>query len=785
MESRRLPIWATWVVGLTVFALATAAAIWLGGFFFLVFSKVMPFGKVDFTTWWAYWTYYGSDPAVGKRLDVSMICAAVVSYGAPIALAIAANREIRALHGAARFATAEEVERSGLLGAKGIVIGKYKGRFLLFDGQQFVILMAPTRSGKGVSTVIPNLLSWNESVVVLDVKLENYDITAGYRAKFGQEVYLFNPFSESFRTARYNPLGYVRDGDFRVADLTAIGEVFYPSGGKDSFFDDQARNLFVGLGLYLCETPDLPRTIGEMLRQSSGGGLPIKEYLEGIIEGREEAGNPLSAECCDALFRFVNTSDNTRTSILASFNAPLGIWSNPIVDAATSENDFDLRDVRRRRMSIYIGITPDYLPVAGRLVNLFFSQLINLNTKVLPQADSTLKYTCLMVMDEFTAMGTVSMIAKAISYQAGYGLRLLIIVQSPAQLEDDPPRGYGRQGARNIITNCAAQVLFAPREQQDAEAYSKMLGDETVKSKSTSRQLDKSQRSESVSDQRRALLLPQEIKEIGQWKQIVIMENMKPILCDKIRYFDDAVFLDRLKSVSPSLAQLGKKKPKKKDLDRAIQGAELAPLPPLLDMDKHRARVQRRIRAATPADLVDGSIDLGKLALNLKDLAVPEPDGSGNLPPEEVQNFVEGFFAQLVAPEGAREDGSDLDDVDSDGAGHRPNHAELMALEAAASNEEIELADEWTGADGDPMLDSQVDADFDAESGAAADASLDLNALEEAGDPTDDYDIDVGGNAFGGELQPPASALNDSGTAEDSGEEVLDLSVLEPSARRK
>lgn len=260
MESKRLPIWATLAIGLTVFALATAAAIWLGGFS-SAFSKVMPFGKVDFTTWWAYWTHYGSDAAVAKRLNVSMICAAVVSYGAPIAIG---DRCEQGDTGAARSSTVCHWVR----GPKGRVFWAPRGSSSASTRADFavrrtavrLILMAPTRSGKGVSTVIPNLLSWNESVVVLDVKLENYDIYR-LRAKFGQEVYLFNPFSESFRTARYNPLGYVRDGDFRVADLTAIGEVTLSVGRRTRSSTTRARNLFVGLGLFCakhrtCRTHD-------------------------------------------------------------------------------------------------------------------------------------------------------------------------------------------------------------------------------------------------------------------------------------------------------------------------------------------------------------------------------------------------------------------------------------------------------------------------------------------------------------------------------------------------
>lgn len=520
------------------------AALYLAGFFVL-FSFHENLAQADLSTYFSYWQQYHNVPSYQKQLHLSAIFACLITYGIPIALFIHHRHNPRALHGAARFATHSEIAKAGLLNSEGIIVGKWKNRYLMFGGQQFVLLAAPTRSGKGVGVVIPNLLNYPHSVVVLDIKQENFNLTAGFRQKHGQQVFLFNPFAEDFRTARYNPLGYVRDGLFRVGDLVAIGEILYPiQNPKDAFFDHQARNFFVGLGLYLCETPELPRTIGEMLRQASGKGQPIKQHLENLITTRAGSTRPLSQACVDALYRLISTHDNTLSSILASFNAPLGIWANPIVDAATSANDFDLREIRKQHMSIYVGITPDHLSEAGRLINLFFSQLINLNTKESPQTNAELKHPCLLVMDEFTAIGKLNIITKSIGYMAGYNIRFLPIVQSISQLVSV----YGEEDARTLIANHALQILYAPRDQKDANEYSEMLGCETVRSKSKSRNLGKGGggRNVSESDQKRALLLPQEIKEIGQWKEIISLENVKPILCDKIKYFADPVFMERI-----------------------------------------------------------------------------------------------------------------------------------------------------------------------------------------------------------------------------------------------
>lgn len=707
----KLPSWFKWSLVVAAFVVATIGAFWLAGFFFFAFSKTNPFGKTNLSTWWTYWQFYHGDPVVAKRLNVAAIVAAVLAYIAPLAAVMAAMRDVRSLHGEARFANSGEIEKAGLFGDTGIIIGKWKNRFLLFPGMQFVLLAAPTRSGKGVGIVVPNLLNFNESAVVLDVKLENFLITSKFRAKNGQRVFLFNPFSKDAQTHRYNPLGYISDDPRqRVTEILSIGYALYPGGGKDAFFDDAARNLFLGLCLYLCETPSLPRTIGELLRQSSGKGEPIKKYLQDLITARnyrkettvDDEGDtvvtmvpinkwdgeglpPLSMECVDALNRFTSTSDNTLSSILASFNVPLTIWVSPLVDAATSANDFDVRDIRKQRMTVYIGIPANKLAEAELLINLFFSQLINLNTDDLLYSKPELKYSCLLLMDEFAAPGRINIIDKSNAYMAGYGLRLLTIIQSPGQLEAEPRKGYGRESARTLITNHACQIIYTPREQKDATEYSEMLGTYTFTSKGKSRQLGgkgDGGRSVSESEQKRALMLPQELKEMSQREQIINLENTKAIKCEKIAYFQDPVFIDRLKSVSPSLAKLGKKLPTKKQLEDAWGAGECAIAVPRLNLDLHEAVVHNRNLEEQPADAVPGA-DLRTLAVDFAKVPLP---ASAAISPNEVAALVDGFFNTLDTGHEYAHAGAPA--VDDDGASARPSDAELAALDAQAAEDD-------------------------------------------------------------------------------------------------
>jgi type IV secretion system protein VirD4 len=642
------------------------AAVYLSAVVFLLLNKADP-KQAQFTSIAQYWQLYADDPQLRKKLLVSMgLCSIGLMVVLPAAL-VAAARPRRALHGDARFANATEVARAGLTGDAGttpsILVGRHRGQFLALPGQLSVMLSAPTRSGKGVGVVIPNLLNWPDSVVVLDIKGENYAITAGYRAEHGQAVYAFSPFDDGARSHRWNPLSAVRTSELhRVGDLLAIGQVFFPNDGggtsSEAFFNDQARNLFLGLGLLLLESPDLPRTVGEMLRQSSGKGRSLKDHLSGLIARRRDEGKPLSDECTDALQRLLSNSENTLSSVVATFNAPLTIFADAVVDAATSADDFRLEDVRRRRMSIYVRIPPNRLENARPLLALFFSQLVSLNTQALPEHDPSLKVQCLLVNDEFAAMGRVGIITSAAAFLAGYNLRLLTVVQAMSQLD----AVYGEKEARTFATNHGLQILYAPREQRDADEYSAMLGHFTERATSRGRSRSFSGHGHSTvsrneSEQRRALLLPQEFKELGSERLVVIVENCKPILGEKIRYHREKVFKARLRP---------------------------APAVPRMDMDLHQARVQQRWRYA------DDELAPGE-ALNLEALAHDVallPDAFEG-PPDKTADVLLDFFGPGQAVTGgaiepcADEDGVLFTDDDggligrdsAGGATHQPEQA--------------------------------------------------------------------------------------------------------------
>lgn len=541
------------VAAAVVVALTAVVGYFLSGYLVLLLLKLD-------TRLFGLGTYYEYVHAIGLPQVAPFVgkikWAGYLGFGLPgllclLTLVLMFKPRKQALHGDARFAGAADLAKHGLFkqSGNGIVVGKFRGKLVRLSGQQFVILAAPTRSGKGVGVVIPNLLEYQESVVVLDIKQENFDLTSGWRASQGQEVFLFNPFAEDRRTHRWNPLSYVSDDPaFRVSDLMSIAAMLYPDGSDDQkFWVSQARNAFMAFALYLFENWDDERnigfpgglgtpTLGAIYRLSSGDGSDLKKYLKSLSERRF-----LSSNAKSAFSNMLSQAEETFASILGTLKEPLNAWINPVLDAATSDNDFLLTDLRKKKMTIYIGIQPNKLAESRLIINLFFSQIINLNTKELPKSNPALKYQCLLLMDEFTAIGKVDIIASAVSYMAGYNVRLLPIIQSMAQLDAT----YGKDVSRTIITNHALQILYAPREQQDANDYSEMLGYTTIRKQNVTRGKDVTR---SVSEERRALMLPQELKAMGNDHEVFLYEGIPhPVKCDKIKYYKDRHFTARLK----------------------------------------------------------------------------------------------------------------------------------------------------------------------------------------------------------------------------------------------
>lgn len=538
-------------------------------------------------------------PKVYEALAISLF----LSFSVVFLLPFIPKKE--KLYGDARFANSADIRKMRLFPKKGkdgkidnngIIIGMYNNQLLRFGGQQFVALGAPTRSGKGVGIVIPNLLDYPNSCVVQDIKLECFEYTSKYRKEIlKQDIFLFNPYS--FKTHRYNPLFYIdMKGENADAELNDFANILYPlknDGSVTDYFNGKAKDLFIGLcymmndllgtrkGIAFLQKYELECSFSlyGILKLSEGLNFEV-EIADGEIKTISNFADtyntlvemkmvsPKAKERIDAFFEI--KSDNERSSAMGSFISPLAIFRADNMRLATSANDFDFRDLRRKKMTIYIGITPDKLASAKPILNIFWQQLILINVQQgLPQSNKELKHPCLLLMDEFTASGYLATYSSAISFMAGYDLRSLIIYQADSQLTNNKPEGYGQAEANTLLKNHACRIYYAMKD-DDAKRLSESLGTKTVKQRS--RNLGQGGGG-SESETSRALMLPKEIEEMPFDTEIIKIEGKPPIKCKKALYYSNKYFMDKFKEVSPSLKNI-KEIPNRKSLENAIQNGE-------------------------------------------------------------------------------------------------------------------------------------------------------------------------------------------------------------------
>lgn len=553
--------------------LAALAGLYLSGFVTLTLLKLD--APLEWNTYVRYWQAldlpqvqpYVSEIKLGGAIGFGL---ALLLWLPVAGILVLRPGNTSDFHGGARFANLAEVRKAGLTKRTphGVIVGKFKGQHLYLGGTQHIIMTAPTRSGKSTSVVIPVLLTYQGSVVVADTKGELFQLTSGKRRALGQTIFKFDPYNERGITHRFNPFQALSDDPrVRISQAQSIAAILYPDDQtKDPFWSSMARKAFMAFALFLLDNWDdmlakkMPNLTDEgfedrdmdpdthvqypsferIYRLSTGAGIPggVKPWIQEVISNKRFAF--IGREAHTYFSDLVSLADETFSSVLATMQEPLGQFLSPILAAATNACDFDVRDLRRRPMSVYVVIPPSKLGESSKLLNIFFSTALNANLDRTPDEDATIRQQMLLVMDEFTAMGPLKTFADRISLIAGYWIRALVIIQSQSQLRSV----YGPDLARTLVTNHAMSIVFTPREQEDAEEYSKMLGTMTVRrrNRTVSRGPGGSNVSYTTTEESRPLMRPQELKELPMDDEIVFYEGCKPVRCRKNWYFKGKYF---------------------------------------------------------------------------------------------------------------------------------------------------------------------------------------------------------------------------------------------------
>ena len=524
------------VLGIAVGLTALISWLWLAGFLFCVFGR-LPVHLATPLTLLHYLPLYFALKPVKWLMDVSSL--ASLTLLALVAGAILRNRNRTGPYGDARWASLWEVRKAGLFSESGIILGTRHGRLLCMPGWEHLMCFAPSGSGKGVGLVIPNLLHWPDSAIVHDVKGENFRLTSGYRAECGQKIYFFNPGDPGGHTHRYNPFQFVSDNPgLRIDDLQKIAHLLLP---KHDFWENEARTLLVGLALHLLDQPDTTVTFGNLLctiRETN-----FFDFAHDLLTHHRAEMNPVA---CMALNAFLQKAEKERSGVLSTLSSALELWANPLIDAATSASDFDLRRFKKERITLYVGVSPNNLHRLRPLLQILYQQATDILTEKEPDP-KTEPLGVLFLMDEFASLGKMTPFEQASAYFRGYRVRFMMIIQDLPQLE----RHYDRAGLNSFLGMSKVKVTFASGDYQTAEVISKYLGTFGAQTESVSERqglsLLSGQGSRSLSQTSRFLLLPQEILQLPPDDEIIMVEGLPPIRARKIRYFHEPVFQSRMR----------------------------------------------------------------------------------------------------------------------------------------------------------------------------------------------------------------------------------------------
>ena len=453
-------------------------------------------------------------------------------------------------HGNAHWATEREVKKMGLRSKKGMLLGVYKGKYLIEYSFQHALLFAPTGSGKGVGFVIPNLLFWDESVIVHDVKAENYEKTSGYRFQvLKQKVFVWNPSDQDGITHCYNPMDWVsKDAGGLVDDVQKITKFLLP---KQEFWENEARAFTQGIMLYLYADDSKPKSLGQVLREMKSDDVA---YNLAVI--LDTMGNKMHPVAYMNIAAFLQKAEKERSGVCSTATSALELWSNPFVDTATSKSHFNLRKFRITPHSLYVCISPNNIERLKPLLQIFYQQCTSIYTAKLPDPKIE-KLGVMMLLDEFPTLGKMEEIRMGIAFYRGYKVKLFLIVQDTEQLKAT----YEASGMNSFLANSTYRITFAANNNDTAKLISDLLGNKTIYNENYSRpkylDLNPSSRNVSVSKQSRALLLPQEVIGLPRDEEIILIESRAPIKCKKIFYYKDSFFTKKLlpKSVVPKQEQ--------------------------------------------------------------------------------------------------------------------------------------------------------------------------------------------------------------------------------------
>ena len=613
----------------------------LGPPWFVLFGTPVYYPPAIF--WWWYF-YEAYAPPVFAKGGIIAASGGFIAIGVAIAMSVWRAREARnvATYGSARWAEMGEVKAAGLLDPDGVVLGRYDREYLRHDGPEHVLCFAPTRSGKGVGLVVPTLLTWPGSAIVHNIKGENWQLTAGFRARHGR-VLLFDPTNPN--SSAYNPLLEVRCGEWEVRDVQNIADILVdPEGSLErrNHWEKTSHSLLVGAILHVLYA-EKDKTLAGVANFLSDPQRPVESTLRAMMRTSHLGGAGPHPVVASAARELLNKSENERSGVLSTAMSFLGLYRDPVVAQVTRRCDWRIGDIvgGARPVTLYLVVPPSDINRTKPLIRLILNQVGRRLTEDLQGKDD--RHRLLLMLDEFPALGRLDFFESALAFMAGYGLKSFLIAQSLNQIE----KAYGPNNS--ILDNCHVRVSFATNDERTAKRVSDALGTATemkaMKNYAGHRLAPwLSHLMVSRSETARALLTPGEIMQLPPSEEIVMVAGTPPIRATKARYYEDSRFTERVLP-PPDLVEVGASgKDDWSGLAVPTQDVELEPVSETGPEDEDPTASERRLQ---PELAQPQPVDKQTLLENEFEFDPPEDEEDGAVRNRSVMQQMRGVARQI------------------------------------------------------------------------------------------------------------------------------------------
>lgn len=540
--------------------------------------------------WIGWWIRWHSAPALAPLWELCiretlcpMAVIAVISAGAIVIARRGWLANASDLHGSARWArtcdlvAARLIESNGervrkiaarlrlmrpVTSRAGVYLGIWRRTLIRDCGPAHVLVFAPTRSGKGTGIVVPTLLTWPHSIIVHDLKGENWALTAGARKRMGQVCLRFEPASPADGLARFNPLAEVRlRTPHEIRDIHNIVRMILDPNGKGlpDHWERAGGAALAGFIIHQLYEGRAPTLSGVEARLSDPAQT-IEETLERIMSAehdpsgslgwRDPLDNPTRTHpvAARAMRSLLNKAEKERSSVISEITELLALYRDPVIAANTAVSDFRITDLmdHERPVSLYIVVALADQETLKPLIRLILSQILHRLTEHLDfrngRAVTGFRRRLLLMIDEFPSLGRLDMFAESLSLVAGYGIKACLVTQDLTQIH----AAYGHDEA--ITSNCDTRVAFTPNRIETARLLSQMTGETTVRH--AHRTISSSGASVSEPEVARPLLTPDEAMRLGSNEALIFASGRPAIRAVKLRHYAEP-FFKRLADVPP------------------------------------------------------------------------------------------------------------------------------------------------------------------------------------------------------------------------------------------